>query len=213
MHKKLIMACMAIAAFAAFVIAPAASASPILTDSEGTVANGSEITGTLKAGTNSVFTGSVTVTCSKAVLNGKVTANSGSSVKGEIPVGGASFTGTSGTGTECSSNLFGAPVVVTVNSALCLETVTGTDTVKTTGCGGKKVAFTLNLTGNGPCKYETEKVTGTYETGLPGLTVDNQPVSKVEGGFFCPSTGELDMTFNLYTTKTDPKHEKPLWIS
>ena len=213
MHKKLMMACMAIAAFAAFVIAPAASASPVLTDSAGTVASGAEVTGTLRAGTNAVFTGSVTVTCSKAVLSGKVTTNSGSSVKGEIPVGSASFTGTSGTGTECSSNLFGAPVVVTVNSKLCLETVAGTHTVKTTGCSGAKVAFTLNLTGNGPCKYETEKVTGTYETGVPGLVVSKQPASKVEGGVFCPSTGELDMTFDLYTTKADPEHKSALWIS
>ena len=219
MHKKLIMACMAIAAFAAFVIAPAASASPVLTENgvrvQATNPDGvnTKIVGTLKAGTNAIFTGSITVTCSKAVLTGELTVNTGTKIAGEIPAGGAVFTGTSGTGTECSSSLFGAATAVTVNSKLCLETITGEDKVKTTGCGGANVTFTLNLTGNGPCTYETPSVTGTFLTGKEATVNLSEQEAKGEAtnGAFCPSSGKLDMDFILYTD--DNKHETALTIS
>jgi hypothetical protein len=223
MHKKLMMACMAIAAFAAFVVAPTASASPVLTHEGIKVPPGTTIVGTLTE--NAVFTGAITVTCTKAVLTGTVIENSGTKIKGEIPAGKASFTGTSGTGTECSSTLAGAPVVVTVNSKLCLETVEKTDTVLTTGCEvetnpitepkvltKEPVVFTLNLTGNGPCKYSTASVTGTFKTGEPAtVKLSEQEAKKVEGGFFCPSSGKLDMDFDLYTD--DNLHKSQLTIS
>jgi hypothetical protein len=197
MNRKLMMACMAIAAFAAFVIAPAASASPVLTENGVAVAVGAEITG--KNTGNTLFTGPFNVVCSNADLAGKVTANSGTQIKGEIPAGSATFTGT-GTSSDCTSALGSA--AVTVNSALCLETVKGTDTVSVTGCGGN-VVFTLTVTGTGPCKYSTATVKGTYVTNA-GATVNvlEQEAVKSEGGFFCPSSGKLDMDFDLYTKNT-----------
>jgi hypothetical protein len=197
MHKKLIMACMAIAAFAAFVVAPAASASPVLTSEGKVVPVGTSITG---KNTGAItFTGGFNVACSSADLSGTVTKNSENQIKGEIPVGGASFTGT-GTGGDCTSAL--GNVKVTVNTKLCMETKgTTVDTETITGCGAS-VVFTLEITGTGPCKYSTASITDTYTTNITpaSTTVSEQEAKKSEGGFFCPSSGKLDMVFDRYTT-------------
>ncbi|MGN6586940.1 MAG: hypothetical protein ACTHKT_05635, partial [Solirubrobacterales bacterium] len=93
MHKKLMMTCMAIAAFAAFVIAPAASASPVLTENGTAVAVGASIEG--KNTGEAIFTTTAgNVNCSSAVLKGTVTKNSGTKITGEIPVGSATYKGT-----------------------------------------------------------------------------------------------------------------------
>jgi hypothetical protein len=203
MHKKLMMACMAIAAFAAFIVAPAASASPVLT--EGGVAltghaPGSGFVGASITGKNTgetVFTGAFNVRCTVAHLTGTLTANTGTKIKGEIPLGNSKFTGT-GTNGDCTSAL--GNVGVTVNSKLCLESVTGQDNVVTTGCGGS-VVFTLEITGTGPCKYSTASVTGSFVTNVDAaVTVSEQEAKKSEGGIFCPSSGKLDMVFDLQTT-------------
>jgi hypothetical protein len=198
MHKKLMMACMAIAAFAAFVIAPAALASPVLTNGGVAVGVGTELTG--KNTLNTKFTSSLTVECSNADLTGKVTKNSGTEIAGEILVGGALFTGT-GTGGDCtSSGIFNAPTAVTVNSKLCLATVPKTDNVTITGCGAN-IAFTLNLTGIGPCLYESSTVLGTFVTNAGAtVNVSEQEVKYTgSGGTFCPGSGKLDMDLDLYT--------------
>jgi hypothetical protein len=198
MHKKIIMACMAIAAFAAFVVAPAASASPVLTKNLTALGVGSSITGTNTGET--VFTGAFNVRCTSAHMAGTLTANTGSKIKGEIPVGNAKFTGT-GTSGDCTSAL--GNVGVTVNSKLCLETVTGQDNIVTTGCGAN-VTFTLEITGTGPCKYSTASVTGTFKTNAAAtVNVSEQEAKKEEGGIFCPSSGKLDMDFDLTTTFVD----------
>jgi hypothetical protein len=193
MHKKLILACMAIAAFAAFVIAPAASASPTLTSEGIDVPVGTSITA--KNTGNTTFTGAFNVVCDHVHLGGDVTQNSGGVIKGELTT--IDFNGT-GTNTDCTSALGSTKVIV--NSRLCIETVTGTDTIKTTGCVGP-VTFTLEVTGTGPCKYSTEKVTGTYLTNAEAtVNISEQEAKKHEGGIFCPSSGKLDMDFDLYTT-------------
>ena len=199
MHKKLIMACMAVASFAAFVVAPAASASPVLTEAGTPVAVGAAIegrnTGVIK------FTGAYAVDCSSAILKGTLTKNSGTKIEGTIPVGGATFTGT-GTGGDCTSAL--GSTKVTVNSELCLASGT-TDNFVVTGCGAAAVVFTLEVTGTGPCKYSTAAVNGTFNTNVMPATVNvsEQEAKKIEGGFFCPSSGKLDMDFDLYTTGTN----------
>jgi hypothetical protein len=35
------------------------------------------------------------------------------------------------------------------------------------------------------------------------VNVSEQEAKKIEGGFFCPSSGKLDMDFDLYTTGTN----------
>lgn len=193
MSKKLIAACMAIAAFAAIVLPAAASASPVLTQEGKPVAVGTSITGQNTGET--IFTGAFNVRCANADLSGTVTENSGTSIKGEIPVGNASFTGT-GTGGDCTSAL--GSTKVTVNSKLCLQTTKTADQFEVTGCGAA-VTFTLEITGTGPCKYSTAAVLGEYTTAPADakVTVSEQEAKKEEGGFFCPSSGKLDMVFDL----------------
>jgi hypothetical protein len=192
MHKKILMACMAIAAFAAFVVAPAASASPALTKSGVLLATGSSITGTNTGET--VFTGAFNVRCTNADLAGTLTTNSGSSIKGEVPAGSASFTGT-GTGGACTSAL--GPVHVLFISKTCLVWVIGADSVTISGCG-VPIVFVVEVTGTGPCKYSTASVTGTYKTASAAtVNLSEQKATKSEGGIFCPSEGKLDMDFDL----------------
>jgi hypothetical protein len=187
MNKELMTACMTITVFAAFVFAPAAQASPVLTNVAGAAVVGTEITA--KNTGNVVFTGSFNVTCSSADLQGKVTANSGTQFKVEVPAGSAIITG-SGPFLDCTSSLGSTDVFV--NSAICLETVNGTDKVAIDGCaliGGIRLglAFTLTVTGTGPCKYSTSFTNGTFVTNA-GATVNvSEQVAKLyEGGFFCP---------------------------
>jgi hypothetical protein len=207
MHKKLIMACMAIAAFAAFVIAPAASASPVLTDktADGTVhtlAVGASITGRNTGDT--LLTGAFNVRCSTAHMTGTVTANTGSHIGGKVPAGGAQFTGT-GTSGDCTSAL--GSVKVTVNSALCFTTISKTDTLTIDGCGAE-ISFTLEITGTGPCTYGVATIKGTFLTNAAAtVNISEQESKLTSGGFFCPGSGKLDMDFDLYTTGATPGGE------
>jgi len=198
MHKKLMMACMAIAAFAAFVIAPAASASPVLTDPVGSpLAVGASVTGTNVG--NTFFKGGIEVICSHAHIPGNVTANTGSTIAGSVAAGAAQFTGT-GAGGECTTGS-GGTALVTVNSALCFDTVAKTDTVSITGCGTNPVTFTLNITGLATCKYQKSTITGTFETSKDAtINLAGAPAEKDEGGFLCPNEGTLTMDFVLTTT-------------
>jgi hypothetical protein len=196
MHKKLMMACMAIAAFAAFVVAPAASASPVLTSGGSAVATGTSITA--KNTGNTTFTSSIfNVTCSSAHLVGTVTANAGTQIKGTIPKGSALYTGT-GAGGDCTSGL--GDVKVTVSTELCIETVKGTDTVIIDGCGAN-LGFTLAVTGGIACNF-----TGKITSGATFVTNAAATVNVVKGASvsstdpFCPSSGTLDMDFDLYNT-------------
>jgi hypothetical protein len=200
MHKKLIMACMAIAAFAAFVMAPAASAAS-LTEGGTAVAVGSSITGT--AGVTKFTAGSETVTCSAADMSGTVTANSNGTVAGEILAANTSFTGTA-TGGDCTSEGLG-PVKPTVNSKLCLHVAKGTDVGTVTGCAGAAITFTLNVTNLGiACRYEKASLNAEITTAVNGKdaevnVVSGQSVPR-ESNFLCPASGELDMEFVLTTT-------------
>lgn len=194
MHK-LITAWFAITALAAFV-APTASASPLLTSGGVAVPVGTSITG--KNTGNIAFTGAFNVACSSVDLSGTVTKNSGTKITGEIPVGGVSITGT-GPGGDCTTALGSAKV--TVNSKVCLETITGTDTLVFTGCGGAPYTATFEITGTGPCKYSAASVTATYLTNASAtVIVSEQVTKKEEGGFFCPSEGKADDDLDLYTT-------------
>jgi len=223
MHKKLIMACMAIAAFAAFVVAPVASASPVLTHNPAAptaVAAGSSITGTNtihkgEAGeetVNAVFTGGFNVTCAEASLAGTLTKNNGTEIKGEIPVGGAKYTGKAGA--DCTSAL--GNVTATVNSKLCLESqAEPVNTFKITGCGAN-VTFSLAITGSVTCKYEAASITATFTTGQSAdgvIHITEQPAKgEATNSFLCPSEGKLDQTIQPFF-KTGSGVLDTVWIS
>ncbi|HET9676780.1 MAG TPA: hypothetical protein VFP21_04665 [Solirubrobacterales bacterium] len=201
MHKKLMMACMAIAAFAAFVVAPSASAAS-LNEGAATVPVGASITGQNVAGTETVFTaGELTVRCTKAHIPGTVTANSNGTVAGEILAGKPVFTGT-GAGEDCTSPL--GDTKPTVNSKLCLHVAKGTDAGTVTGCAGASVTFSLNVTPLGiTCTYSAASIGGTITTAPNAAAVNlvkAGPALKDTGGFLCPAEGTLDMEFVLTTT-------------
>jgi len=196
MHKKLMLACMAIAAFGAFVVAPSASATT-LQEGINIVPVGSSITGKNING-NTKFTSSLfNVECTTAHLKGTVTQNNGTGeVRGEVPLGSASFTNAGG---PCTSGA--GPTDVAVLSKICLETSTagGADNIKVTGCGGN-VRFTLNVTGLADCIYSQASLTGTFTTGTAVGSLTEASAAREGTNFLCPSTGKLDMTIELTTT-------------
>jgi hypothetical protein len=198
MQKKFIMSCMAVAAVAALVLPAVASGSPVLTESGVTVALGSSIEG--KSTGAPTFTGAFNGSCSSAVLKGTVTKNNATKIEWTIPAGSATFTGT-GTGGDCTS-AFGSTRTV-VNSELCF--VTGaSDTFIISGCGAN-IVFTQEVTGTGSCKYSTAALSGTFTTSVTPavLKISEQEIKKVEGPFFCPASGKLDIEFDLYTAGTN----------
>jgi len=195
MHKKLMLACMAIVAFAAFVMAPLASAAT-LTENGVAVPVGTSITGT--ATEFKYTTGISTFTCSHVEMSGTVTANANGTVAVEIPAGNPNFTGTA-SGGSCTSDQFGT-VKWTVNSKLCLHIPKGTDIGTITGCGGASATFTLD----GPsCKYSASSLAGTITTVGAGkdaeVNVLEQGVKREES-IFCPEEFKFDMEFRLTTT-------------
>ncbi|HWN73490.1 MAG TPA: hypothetical protein VNN15_06760 [Solirubrobacterales bacterium] len=193
MQKKLILACMAIAALAAFVIAPAAQAG-VLTENGVAVAVGSSITakntGTIK------FTGGFNISCEVAHMQGTVTANSGGVIAGEVPVGSATLSNAGGA--ACSSALGATTVKIT--SKLCVSIAKGSDTYTVTGCSAN-VKFDLTAAGT-VCEYETASVSGSFTTNSTPVsgTVSEQPAKEVGGKFFCPDEGKIDLSGWAYTT-------------
>jgi hypothetical protein len=204
MHKKIMLACMAIAAFAAFVVAPMASAA-VLTENGVAVEVGKSIKGT--AGQTRFVAGENTVTCSSATMSGTVTANSGGTVAGTIPAGNPVFTGTASEG-DCTGGLLGA-VKPSVNSELCLHIPKGTDTGSVTGCEGKAVTFTLFATniflvGPTKCLYEKASIAAEITTAPANAAIKVVKGEKAKGEStnpsVCPAEGELEMEFELTTT-------------
>jgi len=200
MHKKFMLACMAIAAFSAFVIAPAASATT-LTSNGKVVPVGTSVTG-LNEGVTKFVSEALTVECDHDHLTGTVTKNNTEHVVGEIPIGWAKFNGT-GASTDCTAGNLGS-AKVTVTSKLCI-TAGASDILTVTGCGGN-VVFDLEVTGLGNCKYSVASITGTYTTNTSPVSgsIFEKGAARIEGGFFCPPEGKLTMVFNLYTTDGTP---------
>jgi len=213
MSKKIIMACMALVAFAAFILPASAMAlnDPDLTSGGVLVPKGTSITGTA---VNTEFTttaGAKEVICSHAHMTGTVTNNSGTSVEGEIPKGSAIFKGSGPTHAdngqpECTTNFGNA--FITVTTALCIKSdgALVTDEFIVTGCGAN-VKFIIGSTTVGECEYEsTGSVQGDYTTGGTETKLTTRDTSAgsgsklIRGGFFCPTSGALKMTFTLSTT-------------
>jgi hypothetical protein len=198
MPKKIIMACMAIAAFAVFVMASAASAAT-LTENGTAVPVGASITG--KSSTQVKITaGEFTFVCTNTHVVGTVTANSSGTIAGEIPIGGLSLPGTA-SGGDCTSNL--GPVKPTMTTKMCLHIAKGTDTGTMTGCGGP-IKFALDVTNLGiQCKYLAESITGTIVT-VPSdaeVTGSEQRVVQEEPrSFLCPAEAKIDTQWVMTTT-------------
>jgi hypothetical protein len=204
MQKKLITACLALVAFAAFAIAPAlASASPVLTEDNNGVAVpvGTKIIAT-NTGDTLMTTSLGTIHCTKAVITGELVKNNGTEVEGTIS--SASFTGT-GAEERCTTAFLGNIKVTPKRLPWCIKAKSSftADTFQLTSgaCpGGGIMEFTLDSSTVGECTYTKASVTGSFITGTGGdLTVSEQEFVKSAGSGFCPGSGKLDMTFDLYT--------------
>ena len=213
--SKLIRACMALAAFAAFAVLPAtamAENNPQLKEGGTALATGVGIVGTNEGITRFTDTsGNTLVECSKATLSGTLTKNTVGGVEGEITT--FDFSGTGAVNAhnglpECTGS-FGAAFITVVTNPLCVRSTNTMATnefqVSSGKCaGGGKVKFIIGSTTIGECEYETGgPVKGDYVTNTSEMKVRNTAAgsgaSKIRGGFFCPSSGMLAMTFKLET--------------
>jgi hypothetical protein len=195
MHKKIIMACLAATAFAACAASSAPGAQ--LKEAGSLVSPGASITGK-SSGLAIITAGSLTFVCTNTHVRGTVTANTGTTIAGEIPVGGVELPGTD-TGEDCTSSL--GPAKPTMTSKLCLHIAKGTDTGTMTGCGGP-ARFSLDVTGLTTCKYKAETIIGTIATAPSDAEVSGfeQVVTLEETNFFCPESVKIDSQWVMTTT-------------
>lgn len=237
MSKKLITACMALVALAAFALPAVASAAndPDLTHPTGTMMAVHPLgktcledpTGCIDA-TNIGVTkmkspgGATLVECSQATMTGMLTKNDGSNVEGDIT--STSFSGT-GTGGECTSSFGGITVDTNIGNGTpwCLRSTStmGTDKFQVRGnacnLASRSITFVLTSTTVGTCKYNrTAALEGEYTTHPTDAILHLKPGASTEfaleeGGFFCPSAGQLEMSFTLETDTT--ASADPLYIS
>ncbi len=216
MHKKLIAACMALAAFAAFALPATASATndPQLTDSEGTVTVGSTITATSTSPTMVGTGGATTVTCNTLVLTGTVVKNAGGTVESTISKAQCSGTGAVSTDNslnECTTS-FGNSYITVTNLPLCIRSTPemATDEFQIVssdcGAGGNPIKFIWGSTTAGECEYEfTNAISGTQTTnGTQAVLTVNSTQSgsgykKIKGSFLCPSSWMFNMALTLST--------------
>jgi len=237
MSKKLITACLALFALAAFVLPAAASASPVVTHPTGTkLATGATIVGT-NTGTTFLKNDEGTATlaeCNTAVIRGTLKENTGSSIQADITT--ATFTGTGAQDAaeaakmpECTSTFGG--ITVTTNGGGVDENTIASGTpwcIKATAAGvftlrgglcsqaSRAITFNLKSTTAGNCLYErTTAISGTNTTDTAGSTVlsvaaNANTTFKGEAGnsFLCPATGTLQMSFTLET-----ENKEPIYIS
>jgi hypothetical protein len=241
MSKKILAVCTALVAFAAFsVMATAASANPVVTHPTGTVMathpagttctaepkgciTGTQINSPSKFTSGSTDPGTPLVECSNATMTGELDVNSTTatpSITGNITTADFSGTGASVNGVpECTSSFGNVSVVTTGANGVpwCLTSVKATDEFEVRGglCteAARKIAFNLNSTTAGECKYEKESFKGTFVTHPEDavLTLTHAgPAAKVAGGILCPASGSLDMSFTL---ETDSGTVSPVYLS
>lgn len=239
MHKKLTLACLALVAFAALAVAPASSSAASAKICE-TTANeechailvGSKIRTHLVPGTSStLYTPAGNVICNQAVLTGTVTKNEEAVSEGTIET--AEFTGSgevTATGGKCTSPFGQVTATTNVGNGTpwCVKAIAGEAMeVKVRGgsCANaeRSITFVFDLPGGVVCKYSREAaktVIGNYTTDTSPENSDlvihiprsatNSNFTKEEGGFLCPNSGELEVSFTL-ETDASPATE-PLYI-
>jgi hypothetical protein len=231
MSKKLITACMALVALAAFALPAVASATndPDLTHPTGTLLATSTA---IRATSTSIIklkdsSGNTLTECSTGDFNGTLTKNDGSNVEGSIESSTFSGTGASG---ECTSTFGGITVDTNIGNGTpwCVRSTSTmvTDEVQIRGnsCANaaRSITFVLTSTTVGTCKYNrVEPIKGTYTTHSTGdaiITVtaagatgsSDAEFLKEEGGIFCPGAGRLE---GSWTLETNAAGTSPLYIS
>ena len=233
MYKKLIAACMALAALAAFAAMPAISSAAELGETTtGGVFSKIEPPKPIRAhnvGVAKMFlsTGGV-VECSNDSLTGTLTKNNGTEVEGTVET--ASYKGTESE-ERCVSPLGATKVTTNVGNGTpwCVKALPGEAMevqVRGNSCANKarSLTFVFDVAGL-ECKYErttaTGPVKGTFTTDtapensdaiihIPRSATGSKFVGEKENSFFCPASGELEQSFTLETDAT-PETE-PLYF-
>lgn len=218
MRNKLIAACMALAAFAAFAVMPAgasATNSPQLMEGATPVATGTKILGTsegtLYMRSGSEPTSSVLTSCETARMTGTLNKNDGANIEGTIET--AAFEGYDAEHHEgeCEGTFGRITVTTNVGNGIpwCLRSTStmATDEFQLRGnsCANaaRGITFVLDSTTVGECKYErttlTGPVKGTFTTGGTAATasISGQEFKKEAGSFLCPEKGYLFMSFTI----------------
>ena len=211
MYKRVILAGAALAAFAAFAVAPAiASASPVLTYPTGTVMPiNTKIRAHNVGNTKMTLPGGGAVECSNSAMTGELIQNNGV-IKGNIET--ASFKGTESE-ERCSSPL-GATKVTVTSLPFCLSSTEVTNGFEVRGglCSeaSRALVFTLDVAGLS-CTYSKASASGTFTTHPEDaiLTVSEVEFAKSGGSFLCPASGKLDMSFTL---EHDSAGTNPVYI-
>jgi hypothetical protein len=215
MYKKIIITSMAMAAFAAFAMSAAASAaSPVLTTAAGGVVPVGEGLKATNVGFSKIRGGEFVVLCSNDVLTGRLTANPNNGNPVEATVEHASFSGGEPE-EDCSSGLGRVQVTTAfANGTPYCASFRASDVLQVRGgsCNqsAHPITFVLDVhsvIGVIQCHFERTAATGplfgTYTTNpsaAVGFIVSgaNSRFVGTSGGL-CPTTGELEMTFELRT--------------
>lgn len=239
MHKKLITACLALVALAAFALPAAAQAanSPVLTHPTGTIlGTTTKITATnvTSSTMNPTAGGSAQLTCTNVKMTGEVTTNTTGNVQGTITA--AEFN--NGSSTSPCTGFFNATVDplglgTGAGQGWCLKSTSamGEDEFQVLGgkCSeaAKKIKFVLTNSA-GECEYESTGTTaakGNYTTDTTGDAILSVPRSghtpTEDAGFtkirdttlfaLCPSSSGLQMSLTL-ETDTNASND-PMYIS
>jgi hypothetical protein len=226
MSKKLIAACMVIAASA--VIPSLASAKPVITHPTGTVfAAENKLLGTNVGDMVLVAPGGGEIRCSTAQITGTLTVNS-TAGGFEADIESATIAGSGAIqpnepDKECTGYL--TPAFTVTGLPWCLEGTEANDTFKLRGGGCTKAAapmtFTFSYTIFGfasACKYSraaASPVAGTFtthDTGDALATVTGEPaILRTESAESCPSEFKLKMSLTLETDNGGTV--EPLYIS
>jgi len=215
MYRKLILAAMALASFAALMVGPASASAtntPTLTVPANTdAAIGTKILGTASDTALLNTDGSTSLTCTTGIMTGEVTKNSGGNVEGNIT--SARFFGDGPVNHNVEEECTGfVNANITATTPWCLRSTTTMKTDEFQVRGGKcseaakSIVFHMITTGFGTCTYErtaaTGPVTGTFNTNANAVLTVNATsagsgFNKTSGSIFCPSSGMLQMSFSL----------------
>lgn len=220
MHKKLIVACVALAALAALVVPMVASAAPELTQPTGTtLGEGAKLEAT-NVGQVTFKSGAFTVHCTVGRFAGTLKGNTGTEIGWEISA--VEFAGT-GANSDCTSGVGAVkfiPNTGTNGTPWCLR-ATGAmaqDEFQIRGglCGNARaIRFGLDITSLGvTCVYEKEfAVSGTYTTHPSDAvgTISEAEFTRVAGeAMVCPAEMRMNMSF---TIEKDAATAEPAYIS
>lgn len=237
MHKKIMVACFALAAFAAFAIAPATSSAHWLKETVNgqpfIIPAGAKVVAYSEEGKPAIFKGSNgwVIECDENIMTGSVHANHDVNGNVQITIEDVWLQGHEPE-TQCSSSV--GPAKVTIPAVTnfggkehwCIKTMIGTDKfqLEPHNCTGVGGAFTFIVHMGGiKCAFERKaNLEGTFTTG----DVENKPVTfklndlqqfvtdpTVEHSFLCPPEWTLNNAlFQLYTDTgpTSNQYRNPL---